>query len=74
MAGNVAEWVASSYRRYPFQADRENSSDLTLARVLRGGSWLDGIANTRSASRARMSPGEYTNWIGIRLVFDPFAG
>lgn len=41
MAGNVWEWTSSSYSDYPYDATdgREDTSLLSVSRVLRGGGW-----------------------------------
>ncbi len=55
-AGNVWEWTASRW---------DPGSD---TRVLRGASWIytDGFA--RCAYRYRYAPGDYSNYVGFRLV------
>lgn len=51
LSGNVWEWVSSLYLPYDSVEDREDNSNSTDPRVLRGGSWLNGVSNVRSALR-----------------------
>lgn len=40
-SGNVAEWVSTIDKPYPYRSDdgREDTSDTTSARIIRGGAW-----------------------------------
>ena len=69
MAGNVWEWVSSSYQPYPYSADdgRENL-DSSDSRVLRGGNWRDSADNVRSASRHGNDPAAPFNYLGFRCA------
>jgi formylglycine-generating enzyme required for sulfatase activity/predicted Ser/Thr protein kinase len=70
MHGNVAEWChdfydAEYYRVSPRTAPKGPSrGDL---RVLRGGSWIVGGGNCRSASRDRSAPEAGASFIGFRV-------
>ncbi len=61
MSGNVEEWCENS------QESNENN-DSYIYRVLRGGSWLNGVSLLRSANRARTSPGRRIGYIGFRVA------
>ena len=53
MAGNAWEWTHSIHRPYPYKADdgREDPSDATSSRVLRGGSFAGCISGCRTTTR-----------------------
>jgi formylglycine-generating enzyme required for sulfatase activity len=69
MAGNVWEWVSSLYKPYPYSKDdgREDVN-ASKARVIRGGSWYNGVLDVRSANRGKEDPRSTTNRIGFRCV------
>jgi formylglycine-generating enzyme required for sulfatase activity len=60
LAGNVWEWCDSFYDR--------SDKNWPEARVVRGGSWLDGRDGARAASRGRGLPGFRDGGLGFRVV------
>ncbi|MEZ5936168.1 MAG: SUMF1/EgtB/PvdO family nonheme iron enzyme [Alphaproteobacteria bacterium] len=69
--GNVAEWVEDraqdSYKRAPGDGSVWDAGDGT-ARLLRGGSFVSGPAELRSASRKEAGPIIRNNAVGFRVV------
>jgi len=71
MSGNVWEWTRSLYKDYEYdpQDGRESmEADQTLARVLRGGAYLNGGRYLRCAGRNRNDPFFGNNYVGFRVV------
>jgi formylglycine-generating enzyme required for sulfatase activity len=71
MSGNVWEWCNSVYKPYPYTpADgRESNSDDSNARVLRGGSWRNGLtSDLRAACRIGRSPAAVFDLAGFRCA------
>ncbi len=73
MAGNVWEWCASTLgKSYPYDVAEDEWSAAYLEgagrRVLRGGSWFEGVYRARCAYRGRDNP-DYGNFnLGCRLM------
>jgi formylglycine-generating enzyme required for sulfatase activity len=67
MAGNVREWVADWFGRYP-SADQVNPAGPASgeSRIPRGGSWLDTPDDVRSANRGENSPDYTRHKVGFR--------
>lgn len=72
MHGNVWEWVEDWYTDSYTGLPTDGSANLTVGkreyRVLRGGSWVYGGVNVRSAYRLTYNPTERINNLGFRLV------
>lgn len=72
MAGNVAEWVASLYSPYPYDAqDGRNDPALDGPRVVRGGSWASQEVEVMTYYRVSLDPSSYAifgNDLGFRCV------
>lgn len=76
MHGNVWEWCLDhwhdSYQGAPIDGSAWiESCDLSLQRVLRGGSWRESPSHCRSASRINASPGLSYECFGFRVVCLP---
>jgi formylglycine-generating enzyme required for sulfatase activity len=72
MSGNAWEWCSSLYQPYPYRVDisRENRSDGSNMRVLRGGSWRNLPLNAHAAFRYYAHPFNREGDIGFRVVCD----
>ena len=69
LAGNVREWVADWFGRYP-SADQVNPLGPASgeSRIPRGGSWLDTPDDVRSANRGENSPDYTRHKVGFRCA------
>ncbi|MBL8163084.1 MAG: SUMF1/EgtB/PvdO family nonheme iron enzyme [Anaerolineae bacterium] len=70
MSGNLWEWVSTLYRAYPYRADdgREDGTNRTDLRVLRGGSFGNATGNLRAANRGRLGPDLVNGNLGVRCA------
>lgn len=69
MAGNVWEWTSSLYRPYPYvSTDDREKMNLSGARVLRGGAFLNGEYLLRVSFRRGGNPDLAINLVGFRCV------
>ena len=65
MSGNVEEWCDDVWRAY--DADSDEVED-KLAKVCRGGGYLDFAKHLRVSDRRKKTVTIYNNDIGLRLV------
>jgi formylglycine-generating enzyme required for sulfatase activity len=79
MAGNAAEWVADAYDEdvflhvppsYPPVPETNPHHEAGAQRVFRGGSYLDGAADQRSANRYMTYPTQRMADVGFRCASD----
>ena len=69
MLGNVREWVEDWYWEYPGGMVTDPAGPGSgLARVNRGGSWINDAGFCRSAYRIGFPPGYRVNFFGFRLL------
>ena len=69
MAGNVWELTRSLYQPYPYtETDDALDPAADALYIMRGGSFTDPPANTRTATRGGADPGARRPFIGFRLV------
>jgi formylglycine-generating enzyme required for sulfatase activity len=68
MHGNAAEWTASAYVPYPFNAADPRHAAAEGRKVARGGSWFDQARFARSAYRAAYNPWQRIFNVGFRVV------
>ena len=69
MAGNVAEWVATTYELYPSSA--RSGDDEGEPRVVRGGSYVHGADALRCSARRPLLSGAVDTYVGFRVAADP---
>jgi hypothetical protein len=71
MQGNVAEWVQDGYTSFyapGLAIDPAGPPNNSTARVIRGGSWNDGLKEIRVSRRDAINPFRRFNFIGFRVV------
>lgn len=73
MTGNVSEWTADWYdEQYYKNSSRKNPQGPSKRdyKVVRGGSWGDGVVDVRSADRNRYTPADRVVVVGFRCAQD----
>lgn len=69
LAGNVREWVADYYERYPLRAQVNPTGPISgTSRIPRGGCWLDTPDNVRSTNRGGNSLDYTRHKVGFRCA------
>jgi len=73
LAGNVAEWTASLFAPYPYDASdgRESGGDPEAPRVFRGGGWHNQAFECRVAQRFSLDPAVQSGFVGVRCADSP---
>lgn len=72
MSGNLWEWTSTIYEDYPYDATdgREDLSNTTAPRVIRGGGWAQDVRYGRAAVRAYPPPETTFEFYGVRCATD----
>ena len=70
LSGNVAEWVSSAYRPYPYDAQDGRERVSPTERVVRGGSFLSTELDLRAASRDMRPQDSASVDVGFRCARD----
>ncbi len=71
MSGNVAEWTRDNYFAITFKIEDSNptGSYWGTNKVLKGGSWKDGVKKLYMTDRDDEDPRYWADYIGFRCVF-----
>ncbi len=72
MLGNLYEWTSSLSRSYPYVANdgREDGTNTTDDRIIRGGSFLLGRRTIVASLRVAQSPSTHNKYTGFRCARD----
>ncbi|HEY9077090.1 MAG TPA: formylglycine-generating enzyme family protein [Anaerolineaceae bacterium] len=71
-SGNVREWTSTLFAPYPYIAsDGRESLQTNGMRVLRGGSWIDGRKDIRTAARMKNAQTQSDPYTGFRCAWTP---
>ncbi len=74
MHGNVAEWTRSDYVSYPYQADKSDSMNTHVKKVVRGGSFFDRPYRATASYRLGYAPWQGVFNVGFRIVIEEQEG
>ena len=79
MAGQVWEWCSSAvnsenWNEVSGTEVEADACDATIARAVRGGSWIDSASGCRPALRNGVPPGGRSDLLGFRLLCCPILG
>ena len=70
MIGNVSEWTASDYVRYPYDSAKANTGSLKTEKTVRGGSWRDRPKYATSSYRLPYPTYQGVYNVGFRFVME----
>ncbi len=70
MIGNVSEWTASDYVRYPYDSAKVNTGNLKTEKTVRGGSWRDRPKYATSSYRLSYPTYQGVYNVGFRIVME----
>lgn len=72
ITGNVAEWTRSTYEPYPYKDDdgRNDTTETSVMKTVRGGSWRDRPKDATSSIRWRYPQWQSVYNVGFRIIIE----